>query len=741
MISNKIILQSTGSLAVALLSIIMMILQFLFYRKQPQNRWYGWSSFISFSSFLYAIGIFLEYNTPEGPANRFSGLLEYNAIIFLIHALYGFTFSYLGVNSKIYHPIAGLFHVIILVFLWTTDFIVSDHFVSWDFIGLSSPYVEPALGPLGPVFVGYTSVASLIAMGFWVRYKGTNPKQRMAYIIGLGIWILMGIHDGVASLGVPTLHYFMEYGFLGFSSVLLWGVFGSYLKAAADEKYRVITEFANDCILVIQDEKVVFGNPACGRLTGRPLTDSTPQEVPEIIRSEDWKTVLEKCQRLLDGGHVDSPFTIRIQREDGEERFVEIAYSMMQYRNRPAVLAVMRDMTERKREEEARQESERKIAALQKMESLGLLAGGVAHDLNNVLSGIVSYPDLLLSDLPEESKLRKPIKIMQTSAKRAAAIVEELLTIARGAAVHKEILPINDLINEYLQSAEYQKLLQYHPSVTIKTDLEPHLFSINASKIHIIKGIMNLVSNASEAIEGSGHVMIRTTNRYIDQTFPNYDEVCRGEYVVLAVSDDGPGIPPADLERIFEPFFTKKVMGRSGTGLGLALVWNVMKDHDGYIHVTSDETGTLFELYFPAVREDARKKRLPIPIEEIRGNGERVLIVDDVDSQREIASSMLEKLGYQTTCVSSGEEAIDYLQNHAADLVLLDMIMDPGISGCRTFERILETHPNQKAVIVSGYAETEEVKEAKRLGAGPYLKKPYTLEAIALAIKNELTAR
>ncbi|MGD8389602.1 MAG: response regulator, partial [Desulfobacteraceae bacterium] len=138
---------------------------------------------------------------------------------------------------------------------------------------------------------------------------------------------------------------------------------------------------------------------------------------------------------------------------------------------------------------------------------------------------------------------------------------------------------------------------------------------------------------------------------------------------------------------------------------------------------------------------DAREKRLPIPIEEIRGNGERVLIVDDVDSQREIASSMLEKLGYQTTCVSSGEEAIDYLQNHAADLVLLDMIMDPGISGCRTFERILETHPNQKAVIVSGYAETEEVKEAKRLGAGPYLKKPYTLEAIALAIKNELTAR
>jgi len=179
-------------------------------------------------------------------------------------------------------------------------------------------------------------------------------------------------------------------------------------------------------------------------------------------------------------------------------------------------------------------------------------------------------------------------------------------------------------------------------------------------------------------------------------------------------------------------------MGRSGTGLGLAVVWNVVRDHRGYIDVTSDENGTVFELYFPTTRDEISGKDLSIDINDYKGDGETVLVVDDMESQRKISCHMLDKLGYKTKAVSSGEEAVEYLKDHAVDLVLLDIIMDPGINGCETYERIIKIHPNQKAVIASGFAETDDVKEAQGLGAGKYIRKPLTLKKIGLAVKDEL---
>jgi len=396
------------------------------------------------------------------------------------------------------------------------------------------------------------------------------------------------------------------------------------------------------------------------------------------------------------------------------------------------------EVTERKRAEEALRESEEKLNRSKKMEAMGLLAGGVAHDLNNVLSGIVSFPELILMDLPEDSKLRKPIETMQESGHRAAAIVQDLLTVARGVATTKEPLNLNDLIGDYLNSPEFKKLEQFHPTVTVKTNLDTDLLKIGGSPVNIRKVAMNLVSNASEAIEGSGNVTISTVNRYVDRPLRGYDDVAIGEYAILSVSDDGSGISSSDLDRVFEPFYTKKVMGRSGTGLGLTVAWNVVRDHKGYIDVTSDENGTTFELYFPITRDEISDKDLSIPIKDYKGNGETILVVDDMESQRYISCKMLDTLGYKTKSVSSGEEAVEYLKENSVDLLLLDMIMDPGINGRETYERIIKIHPNQKAIIVSGFVETDEVKEAQKLGAGKYIKKPITLEKTGLAVKEEL---
>jgi CheY-like chemotaxis protein len=372
------------------------------------------------------------------------------------------------------------------------------------------------------------------------------------------------------------------------------------------------------------------------------------------------------------------------------------------------------------------------------MESLALLAGGVAHDLNNVLSGIVSIPELILMGLPEDSKLRKPIETMQESGHRAAAIVQDLLTVARGAAITREPVNLNDIVSDYLQSPEFKKIEQFHPIVTVKTNLDIDLLNVSGSHVHIRKVVMNLIPNALEAIEGSGNVTISTMNRYVDRPIRRYDDVTIGEYAILSVSDDGSGISSDDLERIFEPFYTKKVMGRSGTGLGLTVVWNIMQNHEGYIDVITDENGTTFELYFPITRDEVADKALSVPIKDYKGDGETILVVDDVESQREISCKMLDSLGYKTKAVSSGEEAVEYLKGNTVDLILLDMIMDPGINGRETYERIIKIHPNQKAIIVSGFAETEDVRAAQKLGAGKYIKKPVTLEKIGLAVKEEL---
>ena len=397
-----------------------------------------------------------------------------------------------------------------------------------------------------------------------------------------------------------------------------------------------------------------------------------------------------------------------------------------------------KEIEERKQVEKALRESEIKLQRSQRMESLGLLAGGVAHDLNNVLSGIVSYPEILLLNLPEGSKLKKPIKRIQESGLRATDIVNDLLTLARGAPITKEPININDPIREYLASPEFNKLEKFHPAVTVKTDLDAGLFNIHGSHVHIRKAVMNLVSNASEAIEGNGTVTLATRNRYLDKPMMGYDHVNKGEYVVLSVSDTGSGISADDLDRIFEPFYTKKIMGRSGTGLGLSVVWNVLQDHEGYKDIKTSENGTTFELFFPMTRDNVSDKELSLSDKDIKGDGETILVVDDLESQREVSCKMLEVLGYKAIAVASGEDAIEYFQKNTADLVLLDMIMDPGINGRETYEGIVKIHPEQKAIILSGFAETEEVKETQKLGAGRYIKKPVTLKTIGFAVKEEL---
>ncbi|UCD76961.1 MAG: response regulator [Desulfobacterales bacterium] len=397
------------------------------------------------------------------------------------------------------------------------------------------------------------------------------------------------------------------------------------------------------------------------------------------------------------------------------------------------------EIAERKKAERERQRLASQLQRAEKMEAIGTLAGGVAHDLNNILSGIVSYPELLLLDLPKGSPLISPILKIQESGQKAASIVQDLLTLARRGVARTIVMNINHIVLDYLKSPEHEKLKSLHVEIQVETELDPDLLNIVGSPIHLSKTIMNLVTNAAESMPFGGMIRICTQNRYIDRPITGYDDVEEGDYAVLSVSDTGLGISSDSLPRIFEPFYTKKVMGRSGTGLGLAVVWGTVKDHKGYIDVLSVEgKGSRLTLYFPVTREGLTADKTQASIEDYSGREESILVVDDVKVQREIASGILKKLGYCVTSVSNGEEAIAYMKENSADLLVLDMIMEPGIDGLETYKRILEFRPGQKAIIASGFSETERVKEAQKLGAGEYIKKPYTIEKIALAVKSEL---
>jgi PAS domain S-box-containing protein len=368
-------------------------------------------------------------------------------------------------------------------------------------------------------------------------------------------------------------------------------------------------------------------------LIGKSLYDiyADPEEASKVIKE------------ILAKGKV-SDYEINLRDKDNSQRPCSIV--MIAIKDEQGIplkfTGSMRDILNRKQVEKERKDLEDKVARLQKMEALGLLAGGVAHDLNNVLSGIVGYPDLLLMELPEDSALKNPILNMQSSGQKAADIVQDLLTLARRGVITSDVLNLNDIVADYLASPEHERLKAFYSGVRIEKNLDRELLNSKGSPIHLRKTVMNLVSNAAEAQIAGGKITISTRNQYIDRPIKGYDNIQEGDYVVLEVSDNGIGIPTEELNRIFEPFYTKKVMGRSGTGLGMAVVWGTVQDHRGYIDIESKEgEGTTFYLYFPVTRERIVAEKSVIPVEAYMGTGQPILIVDDVRDQRELASSML----------------------------------------------------------------------------------------------------
>jgi PAS domain S-box-containing protein len=506
------------------------------------------------------------------------------------------------------------------------------------------------------------------------------------------------------------------------------------------KNYKMLFEAAPDGVEVLDARgAIVDCNKAQAVLLGHDREDLIGKHTTRFFSNGKDALFEENMRDLKDRGYFEGEIelvgkngaVIPVWRKgraiyDEKEKFV-------------GCVVYNRDISRRKRADEEKSKLESELKQAQKMEAIGTLAGGVAHDLNNVLGGLVSYPDLLLMQIPDDSPLKQPILTIQKSGKKAAAIVQDLLTLARRGVNVSEVVDLNDIVSDHLKTPEHEKMQAVHPNIRFEVNLAEDLPGIVGSPVHLSKTVMNLLSNASEAMSEGGTVTISTESRYVDRPVAGYASVKEGEYVTLTVSDEGTGISEEDKRRVFEPFYTKKVMGRSGTGLGMAVVWGTVKDHNGYIDIQSIEgEGTTITVYFPVTMKETEKDEASVPIEAYQSKGETVLIIDDMEEQREIISGMLHSLGYIVSSVSSGEEAVEYLKTHPVDLVLLDMIMSSGMDGLGTYRRILKIRPHQKALIISGFSETRRVKEAQRLGVGSYIRKPFVLEQIGRAVREEL---
>ncbi len=383
-------------------------------------------------------------------------------------------------------------------------------------------------------------------------------------------------------------------------------------------------------------------------------------------------------------------------------------------------------------------EIQNRLENAEKMEAIGMLAGGVAHDLNNILSGIVSYPDMLLLGKTPDDPMTKPLQTIKKSGERAAAIVQDLLTLARRGVGSEITLNLNEIINEFMNSPEHDDIVSTVHGIEFELKLANNLLNIRGSAVHLSKILMNLFCNAVEAMPRGGRLTILTENRLLDHELGGYELIPVGEYATISVEDTGVGMSPPEIKRIFEPFYTNKIMGRSGTGLGMAVVWGSIKDHKGFIDISSERgKGTLFTLYFPVSRETVAEKNDTL-VQSFMGDGQKILVVDDMAEQRLVAKNILELLGYVVDVASSGEEAVEKCQETPFNLLILDMIMPGEMDGLATYQKINTFRPDQKAVIVSGFSDSASVRKAQELGAGMYLKKPYTVQALAQAVYHEL---
>lgn len=510
--------------------------------------------------------------------------------------------------------------------------------------------------------------------------------------------------------------------------------------------YRPLIDCMLDGVLIAQEDGAITNTNESTRLLLQ-FSESELQRltVPQLISGADASLMGKIVRRLDNERHVC--VEAYMPRKDGTMFPAEIVATTVKYGEGLLCCFFVHDVSRRKKAEDSLNSVTRSIMRAKRVETAGTIAGQIAHDFNNLLTPLLAYPELIRRDLPEGCRSKNLLDVIEKTSEDMLRITQQLLDLSRRGQHSQNIFNINDVADRVVcllrESGNFS-------NVDITADLAPDLLPIKGAAEQMLRVVQNLCQNAIDAVEQSGRVEVKTGNVYVDRPTGYYNKIAVGEYVRLTVADDGPGIPDNIKDNIFDPFFTtRKASKRRGSGLGLSVVHGIVRDHNGQIDIeTAPGRGASFHLYFPICREeeeapDATPSK--IPSDSIKS----VLVVDDDPQQREIVSSLFGRLGSQVWSVPSGERAVQFIaecatvgsseqsrqrQNRLPDIVVMDVIMDPGMDGNEACKRILELHPEQKVIMVSGYPPREAERGSRAVGAITYLAKPLTLGKIEYAL-------
>ncbi len=505
----------------------------------------------------------------------------------------------------------------------------------------------------------------------------------------------------------------------------------------SEERFRQVVEHAPEGILVVAGLRILYANAAAANLFGvASAAHLLGCAVLDRIHPADRATVRQREARVL-SGRIAGPAEHRYLRVDGQAFPVEVSASPISYDGQPAALVFFRDMTERRRAEEERSRLEQRLGQAQKMESVGRLAGGVAHDFNNHLTVINGYCDMLLDALGPDDPLREELDEIRAAGDRAAVLTQQLLAFSRKQIVEPRPLVLNEVVEEYCRLA--RRLIG--EDIEVVTDLDPELGAVLADRGQIHQVLMNLGVNARDAMPHGGKIIVSTTNAHIDLPEPSAQDVKPGAYAVLTLSDTGVGMSQETIQKIFEPFFTTKPLG-VGTGLGLATVYGIVEQSGGFIRVSSQPGhGATFRIYLPRIQDGAQRPGnavKPASI-DVRGH-ETILVVEDQADVRRLATGILKKNGYRLLEAANGPEAISVAESfpERIDLLLTDVIM-PGMTGRELALHLQTARPALKVLYTSGYTADVIGREGVLDAGVDYLPKPFAPADLSAKVRGMLS--
>lgn len=489
---------------------------------------------------------------------------------------------------------------------------------------------------------------------------------------------------------------------------------------------------AQDAILVRDlDQNILFWNKGAQRIYGWATEEAVGRNAMDLLLKEPSPQFANARQEVIEKGEWSGE--MYQLRRDGSEIIVESRWTLVRDdQGAPtSILVINTDITEKKR-------MEGQFLRAQRMESIGTLAGGIAHDLNNVLSPILMAIDMLQLKATDDSS-KKWLEVLRTNAERGGNMVRQVLSFARGVEGERLALQPKHLIKEIVKILRETLPKSIELTYHVPDDLS--IISADATQIHQV--LMNLCVNARDAMPEGGSVSIKAENAVLDEQYARmHIEAKAGRFVVITVSDTGPGMAPHIQSRIFEPFFTTKDMSK-GTGLGLSTAMTIVKSHGGFMNVYSEiHKGSQFTLYLPALDAPSQTEADAIQTNLPTGNGELILLVDDEESIREITRSTLETFGYNVITACDGTEALALYadKRNEVALVLTDMVM-PFMDGPATIRALLKMNPHVKIIAASGFTANNRAGEALLEGVKTFLSKPYTaaslLKAISKILKTE----